>query len=473
MNNEEKFKKSLQDKIASKEFPFDEGEWEKAAAILDNSRKGGNRTPLFLASGIILFLATLISVGMMSDFKAGQAQQKASPSTLAKVSEKLIASTSPSDFDQTIAKTEKTSDSHKNQLEQEPAIQETAFNSPTRKINSVSQLPSKTQNSVIASNLSSSADQISENTLETNSVPASENSIPSVVEASNSTEPDKLPISSIPASMAAPSNHAPMTEALPASETIVSVENETTTSLNENPKENQLTASADEKALLTVSADTIPKIAENQIKSIHNILTFELGAAYMFGWKNADGRDASGLNAVVGINYSSLIAKQYWFSIGIQYTSVRNLSYSSKTSKVTRYRLGEESDVTTITPSTLYYLNFPFKLHYQLDSKQSFGLGYTANYLFNVESKVETYTQKLYTTEDHQSYTTGGYTEGFKLISSQLGVYYRRELIKDLSLNAEFVFGLNDIKENSFFNSSTVGRNTGIKLTLTYNLFKH
>ena len=224
---------------------------------------------------------------------------------------------------------------------------------------------------------------------------------------------------------------------------------------------------------LAPEADSLLKAQLNPSVSVHNILNFELGASYMFGWKNPDGRDAAGLNAVVGLNYLSNVYQQYWFSLGIQYTSVKNLNYSSKTSKVTRYKLGEESDVTTITPSTLHYLSFPIKLQYQLNNKNSFGLGYTANYLFNVESKVETYTETLYTTENHETYNTGGYTEGFKLFTSQMAVFYRRQLMKDLWMNADFVFGLNDIKENSFFKINSIERNTGIKLTLTYNLFKN
>ena len=93
--------------------------------------------------------------------------------------------------------------------------------------------------------------------------------------------------------------------------------------------------------------------------------------------------------------------------------------------------------------------------------------------LFMQCTKVETYTETLYTTENHETYNTGGYTEGFKLFTSQMAVFYRRQLMKDLWMNADFVFGLNDIKENSFFKINSIERNTGIKLTLTYNLFKN
>lgn len=58
MNNEENLKKSLQQLVESKEFPFDEAEWNKAAAIIDAGKEGKRRRALywFAAASLLLLL---------------------------------------------------------------------------------------------------------------------------------------------------------------------------------------------------------------------------------------------------------------------------------------------------------------------------------------------------------------------------------------------------------------------------------
>src|SRR4051812_38045296 len=58
MNNEEKFKQSLKSLVESKEFVFDENEWDKAAAYIDKKRGGARAFRLSLLALLVAGIVT-------------------------------------------------------------------------------------------------------------------------------------------------------------------------------------------------------------------------------------------------------------------------------------------------------------------------------------------------------------------------------------------------------------------------------
>lgn len=225
------------------------------------------------------------------------------------------------------------------------------------------------------------------------------------------------------------------------------------------------------KADSSVTQNPVADSLKAKIKP-NNELFVEAGATVNNGWNTPSGREGRGMSPVFGFFFTSKVATKFAVSFGGQYNAVNELGYTSKTAKITRYGIGEYSKVTVITPVAAHYLTVPLKVHYSLNDKNVFGLGYNVAYLLNVDSKVETYTQRLAFVEDYKSYKTAGYTEGFKLFSSQLGAFYRRNLYKDIWLNAEITYGLTDLKNDTFFGAKVFERNTGIKLSLLYSFYK-
>jgi hypothetical protein len=95
-----------------------------------------------------------------------------------------------------------------------------------------------------------------------------------------------------------------------------------------------------------------------------------------------------------------------------------------------------------------------------------------------VDSKLETYEQ---TTNYEQggairsgyaASQTRGHSKGFSAFDSQLSVFYRRKLYRELFVNTELQLGLTDIKDNKFFASNSFERTLGLKVTFMYNIFK-
>lgn len=202
------------------------------------------------------------------------------------------------------------------------------------------------------------------------------------------------------------------------------------------------------------------------------VFSVEAGANYMLGWKNSPGRDANGFDPVIGINYFNNFKSKMALTVGLQYTSVSKLSYSNYTSKVVRLALGEESQVSVFTPTKLHYLIMPLRFEYSLNPKNAFGMGCNVAYLLNVQSNVETYSEKMGTKYDIHTSKEKGYTKGFKPYDTQVSLFYKRTLHPNFAVNLEFYYGFTDIKDNTFFNANVRERNTGAKLTLVYNFLK-
>lgn len=231
---------------------------------------------------------------------------------------------------------------------------------------------------------------------------------------------------------------------------------------------------------LNTKKDTMPKTPVDTIKTVISeipkakkaVMYFEAGGDYLLGWKNAGATEGKSFNPAIGFNYYNYLNEKWALSLGGQYTSVNNLNNYSNTSKVTSYVFGEESAVTVITPQKIHYLLAPIKLHYFMNEKNSFGFGFNFAYLLTVDSRMETYNIHFGKKENYQIGKTNGYTEGFNMFDTQVALFYHRRLYKNIGAVAELFYGLSDVKNDLFFKTSLKEHNRGVKFTLTYTILK-
>ena len=197
-------------------------------------------------------------------------------------------------------------------------------------------------------------------------------------------------------------------------------------------------------------------------------LMLEGGADYLAGWKSGI-KEAGGFNPFAGLHYSSYVASRLRLSVGIKYSRITNLSAFTHTSASTILSFGEESQITKIKPRSLHYMGVPLRLLYTVD-RNTFGAGYTLNYLFDVLSDVETYDLSNNEITNVRNFTSRGYTDGFSMFESQISVIYRRQLNKRLILHSEAFAGINDVKQDGFFSEPGSQRALGIRVGLSYQL---
>lgn len=509
MNNEENLKKSLQQLVESKEFPFDEAEWNKAAAIIDAGKEGKRRRALywFAAASLLLLLGfyAYMSSGSAAPASQNMAALPTPAETNNKTAEESKAPAPPAEIttapevSNTVPMVENTNPvapapaapvqkkaaknpaatpiqkvSHSTPVE--PVQMPMANNQPAKQAPAAESKPVKTTK---AGSNSDNKNNKQEPTVTTDPL-AQQSMDVKPAEVKPDKVADQPPVQSNDTGSGTMTTVSQNANAPESSTTVAEDKSTTSEQKADAPAETPTVAQSPapaKKDSVPVAKTTPPadstKVAlpTPTVSLLRNFFNIEGGVAYLNGWKNPDSRDAQGFNGVLGVNFYSLIATKFYFGLGVQYNSVRNLAYSQKTSKLTRYRLGEESEVTIITPQTLHYLTVPFKLNYQLNTKNAFGIGCNVGYLLNVVSKVDTYTESMNGIENMETYTTAGYTEGFRLFDTQMNLFYRRQVFGALWANAEFFVGLNDTKNNVFFKSNAMERNTGLKLTLSYNLY--
>ncbi len=220
-----------------------------------------------------------------------------------------------------------------------------------------------------------------------------------------------------------------------------------------------------------VAADTLPDLLIHTRQAGKGIF-YEAGAAWFYGWKGPEKRDARCFSPIPGINYMSRLTTRYSLSFGLQYFQLSHLSNSSKTSRVSTYVYGEQSRVTVITPSAAHYLAMPLRVHYYAGGRNSFGAGLNLAYLLNVDAMVTSYDERPGLSENYKTVKLSGYTEGFSWFDSQLAFFYRRSIGRSFGLQAEVFMGLTDIKQDRFFGFSHKELNSGAKLSFVYFAFR-
>ncbi len=472
MNSEKEFKDNLKDKLNSKEFAFDEANWQQARQLIDASRKENKRAILpFILLGLLFIGSGISGFYLLNNGEAATQKGLAVNSVNAVASEvkerSVVASTeyvgSASTINDKGIKNPGTNAETKHSTTKAVTQKITNSNKNVKAKNSNDTNEIKTSNKQNArqNNTNIAALTVTRKTKKQKGLTSPEgdnNTISASV--AEITKPDNK--------KEEPVNTAATTPLVNNTEPVKEKDEQTVATTN------TITPLAETKPGLTAAIDSATKTLaiETVTRTPMHFISLEAGTNYLFGWKNPGKKDANGFNPVIGLNYSNVIAKQATLSFGIQYTMVRNLSYSNHLVTTTRYKFGEESDVMVFTPTTMHYLVAPIRLSYAIDTKNTFGVGCNIGYLFNINSNVELYSQNAGQKGKSTVLKTSGYMQGFKTFDTQLTLFYRRSLTKDLYLHAGFMYGLTDIKDNTFFNSNVKEKNIGLKMTLIYNLFK-
>ncbi len=467
MNSEKDFKDALKGKLNEKQFQFDESNWEQASAMLDATREEKKKRPFFyyILSGILLFI-TAIGFYILKPTETSLKKEMAVNNANIKTTETVNPKQETKQQETVLPLAENTSISNAENKIREPltekveqpvstnekiAEEKNTNSKPVTKVSKKEKKTKVTSGVIVSSKTKKKKEITSKNNVEVATTTKNNEEAPIAKNIPEEVKSTPAKIEETPV----------VVPAVVTPEVIVP----TTVSINNNSDSVKTVATIAE----VPKKDSLPKPL---VKEPIHFISFEAGVNYLFGWNNPGKRDANGFNPVVGLNYSNVITKKVTFSFGIHYTMVRNLSYSSHTVTTTRYNFGEESDVMVFTPTTMHYMVAPIRASYAIDAKNVFGIGCNVGYLFNLNSNVELYSQKASQKGNATVLKTSGYTQGFKTFDTQLSLFYRRNLAKDLWLHTEFMYGITDVKDNTFFNSNVKEKNVGLKLTLIYNLFK-
>lgn len=487
MSNEDKLKQSLNELLNQKEFAFEESDWIAASKLIDSRRKK-RRIGFYFLSGIVVLGLSIIGFSLIQPVAKKQVSVKENSEL--NLEEKTGTIKSAMNLNSEVANT-KSEGNNSNKIK--------TYESKELGEEKVKEINKQEESTQTSTKKSSSSLPIKTTT--THSLPEVTNTKTnySVSSSHQNENESKEDVSGISGQWVSNMNHintnsienqfdnpTKLNEAI-NSTSIISVNSETSNYVSSHETkpivdQEQIKQNADSNSLKQniIKVDSINKTTTASIADTlkpsnlyaSNELFIEAGGLLNIGWKNSNTREALSVSPALGLMFTSRITNQLAFSIGVGYQHISNLNYSNKQSKITRYGIGEYSKVTNIMPYQTQFINIPIKLHYSLNKKNVIGAGYHISYLLDVQSRVETYTQQLAEKVDYETYKTGGYTEGFKTFNSQISIFYRRNIYNKFWVQAEFAYGLTDLKDNAFFNTPTFERNSGLKISMLYNFYK-
>ena len=218
---------------------------------------------------------------------------------------------------------------------------------------------------------------------------------------------------------------------------------------------------------LTKTTNITEPLQINPLLGLHA----EAGMVYTNGWTTGSGREANGLNPLLGLHYFHPITAKLGVSGGIQYQSLLHMGQSSHTTTATRVRFGEETEQTVITTLSMHYLLVPVKLNLNLNTNNFIGIGYTFGYLLDTRSRIDTYQSSLGNRVLTSQSFSRGYSKGFNPYDGQLTFLYRRRLYKELFAAAEAYYGLLDLKYNRVYQWNQMERALGLRLSLSLKIW--
>lgn len=503
MNNEEKFKKLVKDMLAEPVFSYDAANWQRANQKLEADSKGKIRFNNLLFTGLGFGLATLGHL-LLSSVNKTPHPLKVEKVEQIVMKEQHLTKNKTEEAQKTEATENNVSNKNpengkrKDQVVSGPESQATfptmASNVPVSPSNLHSQSPvvkttqvqsdsegkrnQKDQSNFQASGFTltskqpkSSETTVAETTQDTRRTQNNQqqeslpiNIIAGVHESLKSNVGTIANISNQEQKNVQPEHGATVKSEEPYTQNLI----ETTRIAAQQafPKPTTILAPPDTLASSVAQLTLQPKIKTTSFCFV------EAGAYYNLGWKYKGATEGIGTNPYLGVSYLTTVGEKLGFSFGLCYTSLSRLKWNTKEIKSSKIVYGLENEVTLVTPLTLNYFVAPFRLIYNISPKQAVMIGYNQAYLLDVQSKVETYSEKMNVRTNGTGYRTGGYVEGFKTFNSQITAGYKCCLYKNLWASGEMFYGLTDLRDNVFFGIKNKETMTGFKMSLTYNLFK-
>jgi hypothetical protein len=205
-------------------------------------------------------------------------------------------------------------------------------------------------------------------------------------------------------------------------------------------------------------------------KAKMHYLNAEAGASYMLGWQANTGQDAKGFNWFGGINYGFYLCKKLSIGIGLQAYNIGNIEQAFFDNTRKNYSFGSTDSYTVITTHQLYYASVPFRISYDLNANNRFGIGVNGAWLVSAKNSVETYDVLDNAKVNYVKTDNTGVYQGVRDKNVMLSVFYRSQVTSRVGINAEFTYGMTDIFENNS-KYSAMQKPMGFRIGLQYTLF--
>ncbi len=472
MSYEEEFDKIIRNKADELDFPFDEGNWEKASRMLDADRV---KTPVgagarsYWTSVVVSIAGVAIVIAVLGSYldirqeepnsvaiNSNVAPAKSQPSVEASISELRASEKVSGEVNQ------KPSPAITTEVKEpvaEKVIQIKAEETPAR-INAVAEAGNAGNNNQSpAREENNNKDQDPSNAkamaggLGAGIASAKNNAdAPSTPPATMAEEPS-VPANDKDAAIVEDNEQSAAPEAI-AAENMQSINGQ----LVNEPTSAEATPSFN---YVTLYDDYYKK------RGMVTQFGVEGGTAWMSGWSTPQGTDGRGWNWYAGATINTQFSGRFGVASGFQVYNLAHVTQPFYAVQGKDYHFGSTQTGTTITSSNLLYVAIPLQVTYRLSNVNLFGLGVNAGYLSGASNSVRTYSVLDNVVTPVSDETDKGVYNGVRPFNLMLNASFTTRICPRFALKAEFNYGLTDL----FANNATVRnaeRATGVRVGIRY-----
>jgi hypothetical protein len=227
------------------------------------------------------------------------------------------------------------------------------------------------------------------------------------------------------------------------------------------PSKPALLAFADDSASnLPVSDQQIPlPVAENDISKHHVFLN--LGVNTLFGMKELKNRAT--FRESIGVSYNYRFNPKLAIGAGLEYHSISRISYKRKIGDTTN----SDKTTTILNKTTLNYISFSPRIHYQFWPNHTLSAGFGIEYL--LVDPGERYEIDNYTQETPKRTNSKLYYSTFNRFNFSVSLGYTYQFSRFMAVHASYYYGFTDITINTDFNK-TFDRNSRLQIGLNIKL---
>jgi hypothetical protein len=123
-----------------------------------------------------------------------------------------------------------------------------------------------------------------------------------------------------------------------------------------------------------------------------------------------------------------------------------------------------------ITTNKIHYLVIPAYVQFNINDKTTVFTGVNNYFLFTSSNEFTKYTESYGIKTEQSQEVTYGYASGFSNYDVGMVAGVKRYLFFNMSVAAEFNFGLTDIKKNDYYETQQFDRNVSGQISLLYQL---
>lgn len=183
-----------------------------------------------------------------------------------------------------------------------------------------------------------------------------------------------------------------------------------------------------------------------------------------------DGSSSYKASEFFGLSYTRYIKGGLGIKANVLYSNRNNIN-TSKLQSIKTYGFGSNIETKTLYTNSLYYLDVPIMLNYGIGNGNVM-VGAQASYLVNGYHTLKTTNHSISGELSESETNEFGYLEGFNRFDVGLVLGYEHSVAPRWNVGARFNYGLIDVTNNAYFDSSSFDRNKQVRLYVTFSPFK-